>query len=169
MDLKKNKECPLVKNFKGILMFPLVILLITAGCTSSENTPGTESPLLNDAATVFTEDSLAIPPADTPQEQDISVLIVGDWKIQTDDQQVLYWRFHNDGTLTGGSEPDSRQITGTWSTFGFGEFIAIHAVGTTGNGEQITYDMAITRDPATGTISVDNPVEHINWEFTRQP
>ena len=93
-----------MKILKGICMFPLVVLLITAGCTSGENATGTESPLLNDASTVFTEASLAIPPADTSEEQDISSLIVGDWKIQTGDQEVLYWRFHNDGTLTGGSE-----------------------------------------------------------------
>jgi hypothetical protein len=158
-----------MKILKGICMFPLVVLLITAGCTSGENATGTESPLLNDASTVFTEASLAIPPADTPEEQDISSLIVGDWKIQTGDQEVLYWRFHNDGTLTGGSEPGSRRITGTWSTFGFEQFILINAAGTTSNGEQITYDMAITSDPTNGTISVDNPVEDTNWEFIRQP
>jgi len=30
-------------------------------------------------------------------------------------------------------------------------------------GEHITCNMAITRDPTTGTISVDNPVEDITW------
>jgi hypothetical protein len=159
----------IMKIFKGLFIFPLVILLITAGCTSSENSTGTESPKLNDASTVFTEDSLAITPADNTEEQDISSLIVGDWKIQTGDQQVLYWRFHNDGTLTGGSEPGSRQITGDWSTFGFEKFILINAIGTNSNGEQITYDMAITSDLTNGTISVDNPDEDKNWEFIRLP
>ncbi len=157
-----------MKISKGIFIIPLVILLITAGCTSRENATGTESPALNGASTVFTEDSLAITTADTTEEQDISSLIVGDWKIQTDDQQVLYWRFDKDGTLTGGSEPGSSQITGTWSTFGFEKYISIHAAGTKSNGEQIPYDMVITSDPTNGTISVDNPVENINWEFIRQ-
>jgi len=155
--------------FKGLFIFPLVVLLITAGCTSSENSTGMESPKRNDASTVFTEDSLAIPPADTPEEQGISSLIFGDWKIQASDQQVLYWRFYNDRTLTGGSEPGSRQITGDWSTFGFEKYALIHAVGTTSNGEQITYDMTITSDFTNSTISVDNPNEYKNWKFIRQP
>ena len=155
--------------FKGIVIIPLVVLLLTAGCTSGEHATGTESPDLNQASAVFTEESLAIPPADITEGQSIGALIVGDWKIQTGDDQVLYWQFHNDGTLTGGSEPGSSRITGTWSTFGFEKFILLHAAGTNSNGEQITYDMAITSDPANGTISVDNPVENSNWEFTRQP
>jgi len=158
-----------MKIFKGIFIIPLVVLLITAGCTSGEHATETESPDLNDASPVFTEESLAIPPADTPEGQDISSLIVGDWKIQTGDQQILFWRFHNDGTLTGGSEAGSSQITGTWSTFGFEQFIAITASGTNSKGENITYTMAITKDPTDGTISVDNPVEDKTWEFIRQP
>jgi hypothetical protein len=154
--------------FKGIVIFPLVVLLITAGCISGENAREGESPDLNEASAVFTEESLAIPPADTTGEQDISSLIVGDWEIQTGDQDILYWQFQNDGTLTGGSAPGSRQITGTWSPFGCEKFIVIHANGTTGKGEQISYEMAITSDPTNGTISVDNPVENINWQFTRQ-
>jgi len=152
---------------KSIVIFLLVVLVIATGCTSPEHATEGESPALNEASAVFTEGSLAIP-ADTPEGQDISSLIVGDWKIQTGDQETLYWQFHNDGTLTGGSEPGSHQITGTWSTFGFEKFIEIQASGTTNDGRQITYDMAITSDPANGTISVDNPEEYIDWEFTRQ-
>ena len=159
----------MMKIFKGIFLIPLMLLLVIAGCTSNENAPGTGSPELNEASTVFIENSLDIPPSDTLEEQDISSLIVGDWKIQTGDQEVLYWQFQNDGTLTGGSEPGSSRITGTWSTFGFEKFILLQPSGTNSNGEQITYDMAITSDPTNGTISVDNPVENINWEFTRQP
>ena len=159
----------MMKIFKGIFIIPLVVLLVTAGCTSNENATGTGSPELNEASTVFTEESLAIPPSDTTGEQDISSLIVGDWKIQTGDQQVLSWRFQNDGTLTDGSEPGSSRITGTWSTFGFEKFILINATVTKSNGEQITYNIAITSDPTNGTISVDNPVENKNWEFIRQP
>ena len=158
----------MMKIFKGIFLILLVVLLVTAGCTSNENAPGTESPELNEASTVFTQESLTIQPSDTSEEQDISSLIVGDWKIQTGDQEVLYWQFQNDGTLTGGSEPGSSRITGTWSTFGFEKFILIEATGTKSNGEQITYNIAITRDTTNGTISVDNPVEDKNWEFTRQ-
>jgi len=158
----------MMKIFKGIFLIPLMLLLVIAGCTSNENAPGTGSPELNEASTVFTQESLTIQPSDTPEEQDISSLIIGDWKIQTGDQQVLYWRFQNDGTLTGGSEPGSSRITGTWSTFGFEKFILIEATGTKSNGEQITYNIAITRDTTNGTISVDNPVEDKNWEFTRQ-
>ena len=158
----------MMKIFKGIFIIPLVLLLVTAGCTSGENATATESPELNEASTVFIENSLDIPPSDTLEEQDISSLIVGDWKIQTGDQEVLYWQFQNNGTLTGGSEPGSNRITGTWSTFGFEKFILINAAGTASKGEQITYDMAITSDPTNGTMSVDNPVENINWEFTRQ-
>jgi hypothetical protein len=72
--------------FKDLFIFPLVVLLITAGWTSSENSTGMESPKSNHASTVFTEDSLAIPPADTQEEKDISSLIFGDWKIQASDQ-----------------------------------------------------------------------------------
>jgi len=158
----------MMKIFKGIFIIPLVLLLVTAGCTSGENATATESPELNEASTVFIENSLDIPPSDTLEEQDIRSLIVGDWKIQTGDQEVLYWQFQNNGTLTGGSEPGSNRITGTWSTFGFEKFILINAAGTDSKGEQISYDMAITSDPTNGTISVDNPVENINWEFTRQ-
>jgi hypothetical protein len=158
----------MMKIFKGIFIIPLVLLLVTAGCTSNENAPGTESPELNEASTVFTQESLTIQPSDTSEEQDISSLIVGDWKIQTGDQEVLYWQFQNDGTLTGGSEPGSSRITGTWSTFGFEKFILIEATGTKSNGEQITYNIAITSDPTNSTISVDNPVEDKNWEFIRQ-
>ena len=158
----------MMKIFKGIFIIPLVLLLVTAGCISGENSTASESPELNEASTVFTQESLTIQPSDTPEEQDISSLIIGDWKIQTGDQQVLYWRFQTDGTLTGGSEPGSSRITGTWSTFGFEKFILIEATGTKSNGEQITYNIAITRDTTNGTISVDNPVENINWEFIRQ-
>lgn len=158
-----------MKLWKSVFMFFLVVLLmITAGCTSGEPAPEGESPDLNEAAPVYTETSLAIVPADTAEEQPISSLIIGDWKIQTGTQEVLYWQFHPDGTLTGGSEPGSRQITGTWSPFGFEKYILIQASGSTGTGTQITYSMAITSDPATGTISVDNPGEYITWEFTRQ-
>jgi len=153
---------------KSIVIFPLVVLLITAGCTSGEHATEGESPALNEASAVFTHESLAIPPADTTGEQDISSLIIGDWIIQTGDQEPLYWQFHNDGTLTGGSEPGSRQITGTWSTFGFEKFIEIQASGTTSDGREISYDMAITSNPTNGTISVDTPEEYSDWEFTRQ-
>ena len=154
--------------FKGIVILPLVVLLITAGCTSGQNVREGESPDLNKASAVFTEESLPIPPADTSEEQDIRSLMVGDWKIQTGDQEVFFWQFHNDGTLTGGSEPQSHRIKGTLSSFGFDKYIVIQASDSTGNGTQITYDMAITSDPTNGTISVDNPVEKINWKFTRQ-
>jgi len=158
-----------MKISNSIFIIPLMVLLITAGCTSGEHATGTESPVLNDASPVFTEESLAITPAEIPEGQDICSLIVGDWKILTGDNQVLYWQFHNDRTLTGGSELGSRQITGTWSPFGFEQLISIDAAGTTGNGEQITYDMAISCDPTNGTIAVDNPVEDRNWKFIRQP
>jgi hypothetical protein len=158
-----------MKIFNGIFIVALVVLLMSAGCTSSEKSTETESPKLNAASTVFTEDSLTNAPADNTEEQNISSPIVGIWKIQTSDQQVLYWQFHNDGTLTGVSEPGSHDITGTWETFGFGNYFAINAVGTDSNGEQITYDMAITSDLTNGTIYVDNPDEYKNWEFIRQP
>lgn len=150
------------------MFFVVVLLLITAGCTSGEPATEGESPDLNEAAPVYTETSLDIPPADTMEEQSIGTLIIGDWKIQTGNQEVLYWQFHPDGTLSGGSEPGSSRITGTWSTFGFDKFVVIQANGTTGNGTQIAYELAVTSDPASGTISVDNPDEYITWEFIRQ-
>jgi hypothetical protein len=165
----ENKTCHPIKIFNVIFIMLLVVLLLTAGCTTGEHATEPESPDLNEASPVFTEESLAIPPADTPEGKDISSLIVGDWKIQTDDHQVLSWRFHDDGTLTGGSEAGSSQITGTWSTFGFEKFIAINASGMNTRGEYVTYNMAITRDPTNGTIFVDNPAEDVTWEFTRQP
>ena len=165
----ENIKCHTMNIFKGIVIFPLVVLLLTAGCTSGEQATGTESPDLNQASAVFTEESLAIPPADITEEQSIGALIIGDWKIQTGDHQVLYWQFHNDGTLTGGSEPGSSRITGTWSTFGFEKFILINAAGTDSKGEQITYNMALANDSTNSTVSVDNPVEYKNWEFIKQP
>jgi hypothetical protein len=158
-----------MKIFKTIIILPIVLLLITAGCSSGEHAPEGESPDFNEASPVYTETSLATPPAGSSEVQDISSLFVGDWKIQTGDHQVLYWRFHNDGTLTGGSEPGSTQITGTWLPFGFEQLISVEAVGTISTGENITYDMVLTGDPTNGTISVDNPVEERNWEFIRQP
>jgi hypothetical protein len=159
----RDKVCNGMKGFNVIFVFTIVVLLITAGCTSDEN-PAQR----NDASNVFVEDDLLNHPGDTPEEQDIGTLIVGDWKIQTGDNQVLYWRFHNDGTLTGGSEPGSRRITGNWSTFGFEKYIFVDATDTQSDGEHITYNMAITRDPANGSISVDNPAEYTTWEFIRQ-
>ena len=164
----RDKVCNGMKSFNVIFVFIIVVLLITAGCTSDKNPAGTGSPQLNDASKVFEEDNLPNPQGDTPEEQDIGTLIAGDWKIQTGDNQVLYWRFYNDGTLTGGSEPGSRRITGNWSTFGFEKYIFVDATGTESDGEQITYNMAITRDPANGSISVDNPAEYTTWEFIRQ-
>lgn len=158
-----------MKIFTGLFIVTLLVLLISAGCTSNEKSTGTESPTLNDASTVFTENSLTIAPAYNIDEQNINFPIVGVWKIQTGDQQVLYWQFHNDGTLTGGSEPDSHQITGTWETFGFGNYFLIKAVGTNSTGEQIIYDMALANNSTNGTVSVDNPDEYKNWEFIKQP
>jgi hypothetical protein len=146
-----------------------MVLLMSAGCTSSEESTETVSPKLNAGSAVFTEVSLTNAPADNTEEENISSPIVGVWKIHTSDQQVLYWQFHNDGTLTGGSEPGSHEITGTWETFGFGNYFAINAVGTNSNGEQITFNMALNNDLTNGTISVNNPVEDKNWEFIRQP
>jgi len=158
-----------MKIFTGLFIVTLLVLLISAGCTSSEKSTGMESPILNDASTVFTENSLTNTPADTTAEQDMRSLIVGDWKIQTGDQQILYWQFHDDGNLTGGSEPSGHQITGDWSIFGFENLITINAAGTNSNGDLITYDMELTTDLTNGTISVVNPDEDTNWQFIRQP
>jgi|WetSurMetagenome_2_1015567.scaffolds.fasta_scaffold130675_1 hypothetical protein len=145
-----------------------MVLLMSAGCTSSEESIETASPKLNDASTVFTEVSLTNSPSENTEEENISSPIVGIWKIQTSDQQI-YWQFHNNGTLTGGSEPGSQEITGTWETFGYENYFAINAVGTNSNGEQITFNMALTNDLTNGTVSVNYPVEDINWVFIRQP
>jgi hypothetical protein len=157
-----------MKIINHLFILLLVSLLVTAGCTSEDDAAEGVTPVLNDASAVYPEETLTISPDNTPEEQDISSLIVGNWKIETGDSQVLYWEINSDGTMTGGSEPGSTRISGKWSTFGFGEFILINAAGTTDNGEQIAYDMAITRDPADGTITVDNPDEYVNWEFIRQ-
>jgi hypothetical protein len=158
-----------MKIFNCIFIVTLMILLMSAGCTSSKDSTETVSPKLNDASTVFTEVGLTNAPSDTTEEENISSPIVGVWKIQTSDQQVFYWQFHNDGTLTGGSEPGSQEITGSWETFGYGNYFAINAVGTNSNGEQITFNMALTNDLTNGTVSVNYPVEDKNWEFIRQP
>ena len=74
--------------------------------------------------------------------------------------------------------PRGRPVGGGGShrTWGGGNYLLIiaemedfHRKFSNSRGEHITCNMAITRDPTTGTISVDNPVEDINWEFTRQP
>jgi hypothetical protein len=158
-----------MKIFNCIFIVTLMILLMSAGCTSSKDSTETVSPKLNDASTVFTEVGLTNAPSDTTEEENISSPIVGVWKIQTSDQQVFYWQFHNDGTLTGGSEPGSQEITGSWETFGYGNYFAINAVGTNSNGDQITFNMALTNDLTNGTVSVNYPVEDKNWEFIRQP
>jgi len=152
-------------------MITLLVLLISAGCTSSEKLTETESHTLNDASTVFTENSLTNAPEDNIEEQDTEVQnmssqIVGTWEIQTANQQLLYW-FHNDGTLTGGSEWDSPQITGTWKTSVFGNSITINAVGTNSTGEKISYNMVLTYDFTNDIFSVDNPDEYKNWKFVR--
>jgi hypothetical protein len=158
-----------MKIFNCIFIVTLMILLMSAGCTSSKESTETVSPNLNDASTVFTEVSLTNAPADYTEGENISSPIVGVWKIQTSDQQVFYWQFHNDGTLTGGSEPGSQEITGSWETFGYGNYFAINAVRPNNNGEQITFNMALTNDLTNGTVSVNYPVEDKNWEFIRQP
>lgn len=158
-----------MKIFNGMFTVALMALLMSAGCISSEKSTETISPNLNAGSSVFTEVSLTNGPADTTEEQNMSSPVVGVWKIQMGNQQVLYWQFHNNGTLTGGSEPGSHQITGTWSTLGFGNYFAINAVGTNSTGEQITYNMALANDSTNSTVSVDNPVEYKNWEFIKQP
>jgi hypothetical protein len=146
-----------MKIFTVLFVAILVGLLISAGCTSSENSAGTESPKFNEASTIFT------------QEENIGSSIIGLWKVQASDQQVIYWQFYNDGTLTGGSEPSSHEITGTWVTFDNGDYFVINASGTNSNGEQVTYNMALIMDLTNGTFSVDYPDEDKNWEFIRQP
>jgi hypothetical protein len=158
-----------MKIFNCIFIVTLMILLMSAGCTSSKDSTETVSPKLNDASTVFTEVGLTNAPSDTTEEENISSPIVGVWKIQTSDHQVFYWQFHDDGTLTGGSEPGSEEITGSWETFGYGNYFAINAVRPNSNGEQITFNMALTNDLTNGTVSVNYPVEDKNWEFIRQP
>jgi hypothetical protein len=158
-----------MKVFNCMFIVTLTVLLMSAGCISSEESTETVSPKLNDASTVFTEVSLTNAPSDITEEENISSPIVGVWKIQTGDQQVLYWQFHTDGNLTGGPEPGSQEITGTWETFGYGNYFAINAVGTNSNGEQIPFNMALTNDLTNGTVSVNYPVENTNWEFIRQP
>ena len=146
-----------MKIFTVLFVVMLAGLLLSAGCTSGENPGGTESPKLNEASTVFT------------QEENIGSPIIGSWKIQADDQQVLYWEFHNDRTLTGGSEPGSDEITGTWSAFDSGDYVLTNAEGTDSNGEKITYNMALIIDLKNGDVSVKYPDGDKNWEFTRQP
>ena len=156
-----------MKIFDGLFIVALVVLLISAGCTSSEKSTGTISPKLNTSSPNITNFIASIP-KDNITDQNMSFPIVGVWKIQTGDQQTLYWQFHNDGNLTGGSEPGNHQITGNWSPFAFKNLFTINAVGTNSNGKQITYNMVIASDPTNGTISVVNPKEDTNWQFIRQ-
>jgi len=156
-----------MKIFNGLCIVALVVLLMSAGCTSSEKSTGTVSPKLNSSSPNVSNFVASIPKENIP-EKNTSLPIIGVWKIQTGDQQVLFWQFHNDGKLTGGSEPGSNQITGNWSPFLFKNLFIINAVGIDSNGKQIKYDnvtiaIDLTNDTASGVM----PVEYKNWKFTR--
>jgi hypothetical protein len=155
-------------KINGIFFIALLILLITAGCLSDEKTSEAELPKLNDGSTIFIEDSLVTPPANVPADADTSSLLVGVWKIQTGNQEELYWQFHDDGNLTGGSEPDSHQVSGEWSSIGFENLVTIHAVGANSNGEMIAYDIELVTDLSNRTISIVNPDEDSHWIFIKQ-
>jgi hypothetical protein len=189
------KENPLMKIFHGLCIVAVVVLLMTAGCTSREKSTEnvsqgltTSSPNGTNFVTGIPKDTrtenvsqglttsspngtnfvTGIPKEDTT-EKNVSSPVVGFWKIQTGDQQIVFWQFHNDGKLTGGSEPGSNQITGNWSPFVFKNLFLINAVGTDITGKQIKYDNV------TIAINLDNitafgvqPVEYKSWNFTKQ-
>ena len=158
-----------MKIINGLFIVALVVLLMSAGCTSSEKSTGTVSPKPSTSSPNITNFIASIP-KDNLTEKNMSSPIVGVWKIQTGDQQILYWQFYNDGKLTGGSEPGSNQITGKWSPFLFKNLFIIDAVGTDSTGMQIKYDnVTIAIDLTNGTAVGVLPVEYKNWKFTKQP
>jgi hypothetical protein len=156
-----------MKIFHGLFIVAIVVLLMSAGCTSSEKSTGNVLPELNTSSPNVSNLVESIP-KDTITEKNMSSPIVGIWKIQTGDQHILYWRFHDSGKFTGGNEPGSNQITGNWSPFVFKNLFLINAVGTDTTGKQIKYDnvtIAINLDNV--TASGVQP-EYKSWKFTRQ-
>jgi hypothetical protein len=156
-----------MKIFHGLFIVAIVVLLMSAGCTSSEKSTGNISPELNTSSPNVSNLVASIPKDKIP-EKDMSSPIVGIWKMQTGDQHIVFWQFHNDGKLTGGSELGSNQITGNWSPFVFKNLFLINAVGTDNTGKQIKYDnvtIAINLDNV--TASGVQP-EYKSWKITRQ-
>jgi hypothetical protein len=154
-----------MKFFHGVCIIAVVVLLMSAGCTSSEKSTGNVS--LNTSSPNVSNFVESIP-KDTITEKNVSSPIVGIWKVQTGDQHILYWQFHDNGKFTGGNEPGSNQISGNWSPFVFKNLFLINAVGTDTTGRQIRYDNI------TIAINIDNVTasgvqpEYKIWKFTRQ-
>jgi hypothetical protein len=156
-----------MKIFHGVFIVAVIVLLMSAGCTSSEKTTGNVSPKLNNPSPIASNFVASIPKENTT-EKNIHSPIVGIWKVQTGDQHIIYWQFHDNGKFTGGNEPESNQIAGNWSPFVFKNLFLINAVGTDTTGKQIRYDnitIAINLDNV--TASGVQP-EYKSWKFTRQ-
>lgn len=158
-----------MKIFHCIFIVALVVLLMSAGCTTNEKSTGNVPSVLTDSSSNLTNFMASIPKDNTP-EKNMTIPIVGIWRVQTSDQQIVYWQFYDHGKFTGGSKPGSNQITGNWSPFLFKNLFIIDAAGTDSNGKQIKYDNVtiaydLTNDTASGVL----PVEYKNWKFIRQP
>ena len=68
---------------------------------------------------LFSDQPLTVAPAGTTSQESYTDKIIGAWKTQADDSQVLYWQFNEDGTLKAGNTPGSHDITGNWSVSSF--------------------------------------------------
>jgi len=171
-----------MKIIKALCIITFVSLLITAGCTTGEKTSGITLPAHNAASPVFSDGNLAVTPVSTvlpgqnatispgttTLQESYADNMVGAWKTHVNDNQVVYWQFDTDGTLTGGSSPGSHEITGNWSGFFYKNAFRMQAAGTRNNGNQTMYDVVIGYDLTTGNVSVINPPEDRNWIFVRQ-
>jgi hypothetical protein len=154
-----------MKMFHGVFIVAVVVLLMSAGCTSREKSTGNVS--LNTSSPNVSNFVAGIP-QENIIEKNMSPPIVGIWKVQTGDQQIVYWQFHDSGKFTGGNEPGSNQITGNWSPFVFKNLFLINAVGTDTTGKQIRYDnVTIATNLDNVTASGVQP-EYKSWKFTRQ-
>lgn len=157
-----------MKVISGLLVVALFSLLITGGCMSGENNQSSVPGAYNTASPVVSGQIPTVSPVTTTLQENYTDQIIGAWKTEVNDSQVIYWQFNNNGTLTGGSKPGDYSITGNWSLIGFRNLFAIKAVGTNDTGVNTTYNVVIYYDLTGKNISVVTPREDTNWTFTRQ-
>lgn len=155
-------------KIERVLVFvALASLLITAGCISNEKNQNTVPSNDSTQLPVVSNQSPVVSATITLQANYIDKLI-GAWKTETNGSQAIYWQFNNNGTLTGGSEPGSHDITGRWGLIGLRNLFEMNATGTNSTGKQTTYDIVIYYDLASKNVYVVNPPEDRNWNFIRQ-
>jgi hypothetical protein len=148
-----------------LLIITIASLLITAGCITGEKTPGITPPIHTKTLTV---QSPAISPETTKLKENYADQIIGAWKTQDNNNQVIFWQFDKEGNLTGGYEPKSHELTGNWSNMGFPNLFELNAVNTNSTGFQKNYSFVFYYDINNKKVMGTGPGDYNNVTFIRQ-